>query len=164
MTEGVGCSMGERIEAWRSRLNRLNPIPVHQRPYVSSHPLGLLFSLGVAVQGGMYLLFPYIFVATASTVALSQAVLYLFNATWLVGGSLSAIGIASGHRKSEAVGMSLLGGGFSAYYAILVQAIPYGWATGLFVGFLAVACFLRVRHVSRTGYVTLEVTRNAARP
>lgn len=142
---------------WKTKLH---PVPHHQRPYVASHPLGLLFSIGVTVQGAMYLLAPGIFQTSASVAVLSQAVLYIFNATWLLGGGLSTFGIARGHRKPETVGMSLLGGGFAAYYSIIAQAVPYGWATGLFIGFLAAACFLRARHVAKTGYITLEMRRD----
>lgn len=127
---------------------------------MASHPFALLFAIGVAFQGALYLCAPGVFEASASAAALSPTILALFNASWLVGGALSVIGIIRGHRKPEAVGMSLLAGGFAAYYSIVAGAVPYGWLTGLFILFLAVGCFLRARHVAKTGYVTLEMRRD----
>jgi hypothetical protein len=126
---------------------------------VASHPLGLLFSLGVSFTGLVNLAAPGIS-QSAAAAALSPVVLAFFNATWFVGGSLSAIGIIRGHRKPESVGMSLLAGGFAAYYSIVAGLAPHGWLTGAFILFLAVGCFLRARHVARTGHVTLETRRN----
>jgi hypothetical protein len=137
-------------------------VPRHQWPYVTSHPLGILFSFGVAVTGLMHLAFPQIFIETTSA-TLPAGVLAAFNATWLAGGTLSVVGMLRGLRKAESVGMSLLGGGLGAQYAVVCHLIPYGWATGFFILCLSVACFLRARHVARTGYVILEMRRNAGR-
>lgn len=135
-------------------------IPPHQRPYVASHPLGLFFSIGVALEGFLNLVAPGLSSSSASAQALDPTVLTLFNLTWVVGGGLSMIGLLRGFRKSEAGGMSLLGGAFGAYYIVIVGLVPGAWATGLFIICLSIGCFLRARHLARTGYVTLEVSRD----
>lgn len=144
----------------RNPLKRL--APPHQWPYITSHPLGILFSFGIAVTGLLHLVAPQIFLETASA-ALPPVVLAAFNATWFIGGALSVVGMLRGLRKPEAVGMSLLGGGLGAQYAVVCSLVPYGWATGFFILCLSVACFLRAHHVARTGYVILEMRRNAGR-
>jgi hypothetical protein len=70
------------------------------------------------------------------------------------------VGVIRGIRKAEAVGMSLLAGGFAAYYSIVAGLTPNGWLTGTFILALAIGCFRRARHVATTGYVTLEMSRD----
>jgi hypothetical protein len=141
-------------------LKRLNPAPLHQRPYLASHQLVLWFSGGVAFTGLLNLVAPELGQASASATVLSPFVFAIFNATWLAGGVLSMIGVIRGIRKAEAVGMSLLAGGFAAYYSIVAGLAPNGWLTGAFILALAIGCFRRARHVATTGYVTLEMRRD----
>lgn len=141
-------------------LKGLNPAPYHQRPYLASHQLVLWFSTGVAFTGLVYLVAPELGQASASATVLSPLVFAVFNATWFAGGLLSVIGVVRGIRKAEAVGMSLLSGGFSAYYSIVAGLTPNGWLTGAFILALAIGCFRRARHVAVTGYVTLEMRRD----
>jgi hypothetical protein len=138
-------------------LKRLNPAPHHQRPYLASHQLVLWFSGGVAFQGCVNLIAPELSQASASAIVLSPLLFAIFNATWLVAGALSVVGVIRGVRKAEAVGMSLLAGGFGAYYSIVAGTVPNGWLTGVFILALAIGCFRRSRHVAITGYVTLEM-------
>jgi hypothetical protein len=141
-------------------LKRLNPVPHHQQPYLASHQLVTWFSGGVAFQGSVNLIAPELSQATASAIVLSPLLFAIFSATWLVGGALSVVGVVRGIRKAEAVGMSLLAGGFGAYYSILTGTVPNGWLTGAFILALAIGCFRRARHVAVTGYVTLEMKRD----
>ncbi len=138
-------------------LKRLNPVPHHQRPYLASHQLVTWFSGGVAFTGIVNLIAPELSQASASATVLSPFVFALFNAVWFAGGVLSMIGVIRGIRKAEAVGMSLLAGGFAAYYSIVAGLAPNGWLTGAFILALAIGCFRRARHVAVTGYVTLEM-------
>lgn len=125
-------------------------IPRRQLPYLRSHPFVVAVSLGIATQGLINIAFPS--AESIATLAFSIGVYYLFNALWVLGGALSALGLFRGWRGTEAAGATLLAGSVTVYWAAVVSIRGFESRTAFFVLFLAVGYGLRVRHLVTAGY------------
>lgn len=127
-------------------------IPRRQLPYLRSHPFVVAVSAGIATQGATNLLAPS--AESIATLAFSPWVYFFFNVLWLVGGVLTAIGLLRGMRGLEAFGATLLAGSTALYFLAVVSIRGWESRTAVFVLFLALGYFLRVRHLVTAGYVS----------
>lgn len=126
-------------------------IPRRQLPYLRSHPFVVAVSMGIATQGLINIAAPS--PESIATLAFSIGVYYLFNAMWIIGGTLTAIGLLRGMRGVEAAGATLLTGSTALFYAAAVSLRGWESRTAVFVFFLALGYALRVRHLVTAGYV-----------
>lgn len=131
-------------------------VPPSHRAYLASHPLAVGLSIGIALTGYINVLFPD-WTESSARVILPSFILLMFNLTWMVGGSLSAIGLLRAKPKVEGAGMSLLAAGLLANYIAFVYVRPEAAVTGSFILTLSIACAFRARHLTRHSYVNLDV-------
>jgi signal transduction histidine kinase len=132
-------------------------VPVGQRPYVASHPLGVWLSAGIAFTGWINVLFPALTAEAASRLAFEPLVLFLFNLAWAFGGSVSLGGLLRGRAKVEGAGMAVLASALASYYFAILAVRPSAAVSGGFIAFLAVGCAFRAWHLATHGYVNLDV-------
>lgn len=131
-------------------------VPPSHRAYLASHPLAVGLSVGIALTGYVNVLFPE-WTESSAQLILPPFILLLFNVTWTVGGTLSALGLLRAKPKVEGAGMSLLAAGLLANYLAFVYVRPEAAVTGSFILTLAVACAFRAVHLTRHSYVNLDV-------
>lgn len=131
-------------------------VPHSHRAYIASHPLAVGLSIGIALTGYVNIFFPA-WTESSAQLVLPAFVLLMFNLTWMVGGTLSAIGLLRAKPKVEGAGMSLLAAGLLANYIAFVYLRPEAAITGSFILTLAVACGFRARHLTRHSYVNLDI-------
>lgn len=141
-------------------LRRLNPVARSQHAYVASHPLGVWLSIGIAVTGLVNMFAPGLTEESSSTIVFSPFVLFLFNLTWALGGSLSVFGLLRGRRKVEGAGMSMLSAGMLSLFLAIISLKPDAAVTASFILAIGIGCGLRARHLATHGYVNLDVPVN----
>lgn len=130
-------------------------VPPRQISYIRSHPLALCFAAGVALVGAFSLV--GLTATSSAAFTLPDWLRAAFNCVWVIGGAASVIGIVRGRRGAEGGGMALLATGMSAYFLLIAYANPRSAFGGSFIAFLALGCWLRVKHLASSGYDVTEL-------
>ncbi len=121
------------------------------KSYTKAYPFLFWFSIGICTTGVVSILFPHLSEQTATSIALSDTLELVFKLMWTIGGGMVTYSLIKCKSNVEAAGLVLIGTGILSYFLSIIYIRPENALNGVFLLFLAIGCFMRVR---RLGHLT----------